>query len=157
MFRRNAALYLFAFLALFSACAPATQNSNQAPAVPADLLIVFGSGGGVTGMWEGHTIQPDGAVLAWNGRVAEENPRPAGMLSAEQRTTLWKKINEIGFFDLKEDERGNMTSLFRVTANSRTHEVYWVPRLGGPVAASPLQQLYTLGQETVSHAAGPDR
>jgi hypothetical protein len=56
------------------------------------------------------------------------------------------------FFDVKSDDRGNMTSYIRVTANARTNEVYWVPRMSEPVSESPLQQLYTLCEETVSHA-----
>jgi len=82
---------------------------------------------------------------------AEENPKPAGSLTAEQKLALWRKIQSAHFFDLKDNERGNMTAYMRVTANGGFHEVYWVPRFNQP--NTPLQELYMFCAETISHAA----
>jgi hypothetical protein len=63
-------------------CATSRRNSDADMRVPTDFSIVCGQGGGITGMWEGHTIRPDGTVLSWAGPAADLNPTPAGCITA---------------------------------------------------------------------------
>jgi hypothetical protein len=142
---------------IVASCATPRRPPVSESSVPADLTVVCGQGGGFTGLWEGHTVRSDGTVLAWSGRKAEEESHLIGSLTSEQKLALWRKIEEVKFFDLKSDERGNMTAYVRITANGRTHEVWWVPRMSEPVSESPLQQLFTLCQETASRAAATGR
>lgn len=60
-------LFLSAFL--FFSCGK--QEQLHSPADSADSLhlqvVVFGSGGGFTGLWTGYAIEQDGSVFTWSG------------------------------------------------------------------------------------------
>ncbi|MCK4306419.1 MAG: hypothetical protein KAY24_19410 [Candidatus Eisenbacteria sp.] len=125
-------------LPILASCSRSEQrNSSQtgksrssAGALPTDLTIVFGEGGGFTGLWEGYTIQPDGNVLHWRGPVAEQDPQQVGRLSETDRRDLWAKIRQQDFFAQESREPGELTRFFRVTADGKTHQIQWVPQIG---------------------------
>ncbi|MGH7496739.1 MAG: hypothetical protein ACREOO_30680 [bacterium] len=134
----GAALFL-----LFSSCSKENKSAAQgADKLPSDFRLVFGEGGGFTGMWQGYTIDSSGAIYSWQGKLAGENPRSAGKLSATQIKALWQEIQKADLLGQELNERGNMTSIMRVTANGVTKELAWIPRMDATAtAASPPQQV----------------
>jgi hypothetical protein len=140
-------------VALFSlAACSSSRNSRSSADPPQDFRIVFGHGGGFTGMWQGYLVEPDGSVKTWKGRdAASREESSAGRLTSDGRSKLWKELNEAGFFDQNVDERGNITYFIEVTAGSKTHAIHW--SLPNPAALPPLQRLYERCQELVSRTA----
>ncbi|BDG01693.1 hypothetical protein [Anaeromyxobacter oryzae] len=152
--RRRVALPAFVVLVAGGCANGKAPEQSAGPvaagaSVPSDLTIVCGAGGGFTGEWEGRTVKPDGAVLAWRGLGAEEHPVPAGRLSPDARRALWDAINAARFFEVERHEPGNMTALVRVTAGGRTHEASWP--LAEDAAAEPgsLDALYATCRDVV--------
>src|SRR5262245_59831021 len=69
----------------FSSCSKENKSSAQnADKPPADFRLVFGRGGGFTGMWQGHTVDSSGTIYSWQGKMAGENLRSIGQLSSKQ-------------------------------------------------------------------------
>ncbi len=110
-----------------------TGSTPDTSEPPADFSCRVGSGGGITGMWSGHTMEAGGSVLSWEGRTAGDDPQPTGRLDAERIRTLWGLVRDHRFFQIESDTRGNMTYMIEVTAGGRTHTAYWA------AGASPKQ------------------
>lgn len=143
-------LTLIGLLCFSLAC---NRHSNDPTGtVPADFELVFGSGGGITGLWQGFTLQADGRLLRWNGPMAGANETVAGSVSMDDRRALWNEIEAAKFFEETKDERGNMTRRISVTANEKTHHVYW-PMVVGTQETQPLDRLYERCEETASRAS----
>jgi hypothetical protein len=79
--------------------------------------------------------------MRWEGNMAGENETPAGKLSAAQRAELWREIQDAKFFDVHQDERGNMTRRISVTANQKTHHAYW-PMGSSSAPVESFERLY---------------
>jgi hypothetical protein len=130
----------FLFL-LLGACSKENKSSaRSADKVPADFNLIFGDGGGFTGLWQGYTVDANGAIYSWQGKIAGENAKPAGKFSAKQMKSLWREIQKADLFTQELDEHGNMTSIMRVTANGATKELAWIPQLGATTAATSAPQ-----------------
>ncbi|MFH1844779.1 MAG: hypothetical protein ABIF77_16435 [bacterium] len=136
-------LLLMILFGLLAGC-KSTPESTGVADIPADLAIVFGEGGGFTGMWTGHTVAADGTVSKWHGKVAEENPEPVGRLSPDQRAALWARLIEADFVSIQSTEVGNLTRFIKVVAAGKTHEVSWIPP-GGDSTGVPAQLQELLG------------
>jgi hypothetical protein len=148
---RSLPFVLPALLLAIAACHPSDRGAGPPP--PADFALAFGEGGGFTGQWSGHSIRPDGAVIRWHGRAAEENARPIGRLSEERRRALWREIQRLDFFHAASEPQGDLARIVRVTANGTTHEVAWTPRAappGEPPARVPLVEFYAHCLEAMS-------
>lgn len=143
------------FSLLCVSCSKKNKQPDGTPKnVPSDFSIRFGEGGGFTGLWKGYTIQADGTILSWQGRMAGENPKIAGQVSVEQVQALWQEIQNADFFVTQADQKGNMTKFMLVTANSKSHEVSWPGEMGQKAASAPnsLEQLQQFCQKIVEQA-----
>lgn len=146
--------FILLIVTIFLLPACSKKAANQQPPMPEDFSLMFGEGGGVTGLWQGHTIQADGTILAWEGKTAGATPRPAGKLSSKQVKALWQQLHATNFFADTTKDHGNLTTFMRVTANQQTHEASWTPQLGALASKnSSLQQLYRFCRETTEKAA----
>jgi hypothetical protein len=150
-------------LPLFAFCSQSDDSSQkdlvlsqtgQAP-LPSDLTITFGEGGGVTGMWEGFTIHPDGAVLRWHGREPGADPQQAGRLPETTRRALWTEIGRMDFFNNQSSEAGDLTRFVQVIADKKSHRVQWVPQMGHAQEGHVLTVLYKHCQAMVAKAERP--
>ena len=119
-----------------------SPDPKPAAAPPSDLTVVFGVGSGAIGLWEGYTIQPDGALLSWRGAFAELNPSAAGQLDQTALRTIWNEVRTAGFFEQKVRDHGEYEHFIRVTAEGKTHEVSWVPMTRSDDEMSALAKLY---------------
>ncbi|MCA9735330.1 MAG: hypothetical protein H6696_03770 [Deferribacteres bacterium] len=135
-------------LAIFIACTGNHENKNSDSSPPDDLTIVFGEGGGITGLWQGYTIESDGSVLTWQGRVAEANPTAAGKISEEALSRLWQSINENKIFTQSGTEPGNITRFLRITSKKQKKQLNWAQSVNDKT--SELNQFYDLCREIVS-------
>ncbi len=84
-------------LAVFQACSPShsTMNSTEGiPAVPPDLKIILGDGGGLAGTWNGFTVIAPDSILRWKGSEPGVNPAPAGVLDRDTLLTWWQFIRD---------------------------------------------------------------
>lgn len=110
-------------------CGSSAPASNDAvpSSVPRDFRLVLGEGGGATGRWSGYTLERDGAVLAWQGPVAESDPNRIATLSPEDVSTFWREAVEADIFDADMQDAGNRTAFVQIRANGREHRVSWVP------------------------------
>ena len=127
-------------------------NSQKATAslIPSDLRVVFGNGGGFTGRWKGYTVTGDGSVVSWEGRMAEENPKPAAKLSSNRIQELWNSVNEARYFERVSDETGNMTMFMAITANGKLHRISWAKTGTTGSELAPVQRLFDTCQSIVT-------
>jgi hypothetical protein len=145
-------LGLISCLVLVLACHPNPSESDTK--TPEDFGLTFGSGGGVTGRWQGFTLEPDGDLVRWQGSMAGANEQPAGTLTGEQRAALWRAIQGAKFFEHNQDERGNMTRRISVTASQKTHHAYWPMGSTGP-GIHDLDRLFETCERIASETRPP--
>ncbi len=93
--------------------------------MPADFSIVIGSGGGFSGLWEGHRIDADGAMTAWRGVGEQQESRRIGSLTKSHMEDLWQRIHDDGLLDLQISESGNHTTFIEMTTNGSTRRLSW--------------------------------
>ena len=105
------------------------------------LRIVLGEGGGITGMWDGHTITGDGAVYAWRGRGAGENERAIGRLHADTMCVLWDKVKALTAVP-PTAAAGSLVRFISVTMSDSTRTYSWKPQLGTDLARTSYQEIY---------------
>jgi len=149
--------FLFVSAGLWSLLAVCAKgNKSTAPSggkPPADFALTFGEGGGFTGRWQGYTIQAEGSIYAWQGKMAGDHAILSGKLTEEQMRLLWRELEKEKFFEQELDQRGNMTAILRVTASGKTKELAWVPQYGSAtVAKSTPQRLQQYCQQLVQQA-----
>jgi len=128
---------------------PSTQKATTSP-VPGDLRIVFGDGGGFAGRWKGYTVTGNGSVVSWEGRMAEENPKPAARLSSNRIQELWNSVKEARYFERVSDETGNMTMFMVITANGKLHRISWAKTGTTGSELAPVQRLFDTCQSIVT-------
>lgn len=152
MMRARALLWVLpALLLVISSCHSSDRSSGPRP--PEDFSLAFGEGGGFTGQWLGHTIRPDGVVLRWRGRAAEENGQPVGRISEERRRALWLEIQRLDIFAAASDTQGDLVRIVKVTANGKTYTAAWTPKAAPPGQAPtrvPVVEFYGRCLEAIS-------
>ena len=112
-------------------------------ALPQQLKIVCGQGGGFTGSWQGFTINGDGQVLSWNGQQAEANPEPAGELASDSLQILWHQLDAMDFMNIEMEEYANLTAIIEVQTEEGTNRVSWLPKLAGlEPLETPIDSFY---------------
>ncbi len=126
-----------------------SPDPKSAAALPSDFTVVFGVGGGAIGLWEGYTVQPDGALLSWRGAFAELNPAPAGQLDPAVLRSIWEEVGKANFFENKVRDHGEYEHFIRVTAGGKTHEASWVPMTRTDDELKALTTLYKCLQDAV--------
>jgi hypothetical protein len=96
-------------------------------AAPADLEIVFGEGGGITGRWRGHAIDARGALEEWTGTSITSRTETATtrMLDRSEMAELWATIVELDVLAHADAEYGAMTRAIHLTADDSTYVFAW--------------------------------
>ena len=130
------------------ACAKSAGDGGGV-AVPEDFQLRIGQGGGITGLWNGHTVGADGTVSAWEGRSERAEPTDAGSIPETACASLWREVQEASFFELDASAPGNMTRVLEVTAGGRTHTTRWEL---GHADFPTLDALYTSCEATIRDA-----
>jgi hypothetical protein len=142
VFRRRGAWPVIWLVAILMGCGGSSSNRE----LPTELEISFGQGGGVTGIWRGYTLDPEGTLFEWEGPSPREKRAEAGIVGERGRLAMWKAICRSGILELGTDERSNMTRTIRVVADGSVHEAYWPLSIRtNPTNLDPLyEELSTL-------------
>ena len=123
-------------------------------AVPGDLRIIVGSGGGFTGRWDGYLIEADGQVWSWSGIGVPTDTTQAGVLPADSLAALWTEIRTSSFFSDSTAQSGNITAILEVTADGETHRSTWIPNVDElEPPKSPTEALYRRARHLAAGAS----
>ena len=123
---------VFLILAVFFVLNCSSSDLKKENGISSDFNVIFGSGGGFTGLYNGYTIKNDGSVFKWGGKLVEEDAEKIGNISAEERNTVAEKIREIDFFNINFDKIGNMNKIIVITEQGKKHKVNWPVNEGNP-------------------------
>ena len=123
---------LLAVLVLAAGCA-GSDAPRQDDATPADLEVVIGQGGGVTGAWTGHRLHRDGTVERWAAAPGADRAfEPAGALEVGAVADVWRDLEAV----TRSDEvraPGNLSRTLEITADGRTRRSTWEPGAHAPL------------------------
>ena len=136
---QNIQLVFYGFITFLLLACSGSKTIQKSPSFPDDLRISIYQGGGVAGIWRGYTIEANGSVMRWQGRLPETNPEVSGQLSPSELHTLWQAIQAADFFNVRLTNTGNLTTFIKIQASGRQNIVSW------PSAESQAhQKLYRL-------------
>jgi len=112
-------------------CTPTSDSThNDSNSFPADLKIVFGEGGGFSGLWSGYAIHTGDTVFQWKGKSFGENPVFAGTLPHDSLEALWQVMRELRLLECPSNViRANYVQALAVTADSSEHMFAWEPSM----------------------------
>jgi hypothetical protein len=120
-------------------CSPTSSSSrNESTPVPTDFKIVFGEGGGFSGLWSGYSIHADDTVYLWKGRSFGENPIFAGTLPHDSLESLWQVIQELQLLERPSNViRANYVQALAVSADGSEHMFAWEPTMSADSTTAP--------------------
>lgn len=112
-------------------CAPMSPSThNGSPAIPADLQIVLGEGGGFSGLWTGYSIQASDTVFEWKGKSFGENPVFAGMLPHDSLSVLWQLARGLRLSERPSNVvHANYVEALKIFVNGSEHMFTWEPSM----------------------------
>lgn len=128
------------------------KHSQKAMAVPDDLQITIGQGGGFAGRMTGYTIAADGSIVQWEGKYPGENKRGEAPADEKRAATLWSQATEAGLLTSSEQEVGNMTWFVSVTADGESRRASWASWPDTGTTMSEAQEFYRACLEVASAA-----
>jgi hypothetical protein len=92
--------------------------------VPKGQQITVGSGGGITGIWNEYTLQPDGQISVKNSKV--DTLQKVVKLSKSDTKMIFKKASELKLDTLKLDSPGNMSYFVKFSDKDKfDYKVLW--------------------------------
>jgi hypothetical protein len=120
-------------------CSPNSSSMhNESFPLPTDLQIVFGEGGGFSGLWSGYSIHADDTVYEWKGRSFGENPVYAGTLLHDSLEALWHGVLELRLLEHQSSViRANYVHALAVSADGSEHMFAWEPSMSTDSTAAP--------------------
>ena len=138
MMYRNPFTPIFIVALLSGGCA----RSDAPDVAPPTLSILLGQTGAQGGQMQGLRIGADGAVTAWRGRSAGQNPTDRGFISESEGDSLWAWIQEADFFARARQYPGNLTRFLAVTVADSTRRATWPIGPGIGAGDDPIARLY---------------
>lgn len=125
----------------FFACHSASREQiSQAK----DFTIIFGSGGGFTGMAEGYVIHSDGKVEKWSGiHFRRSKVETVGVVTQEALQPLRQMFETKAFERWSYQETGNMTTSVQCIHGNDTTVVSWAGLEPGREAPPAIQDFYS--------------
>lgn len=114
-------LLLAVLCLLYAGCSnkDAAKNSQIMPC----YTITYGSGGGVTGLYDGYYIDSLGTVSSWSGRTfATSEKKTLGRLTEKEISEMTSAIKDNHLLDISHRQNGNITTyfIFRKTGGEQT-------------------------------------
>jgi|GEM_PF-1596159 len=122
--KKNYLKFLFSTLviAMFAIILASCCSCNN---IPVNFTVEIGSGGGFTGMWSGFTLEANGQVKSWNGKMQGENPKEYQALKNDKMRQIHGKIKSSKILDLHLQEPGNMTKYLKITLDGKQNILLW--------------------------------
>ncbi len=88
--------------------------------------IILGTGGGVTGNYEGNFIDSTGAVYKWQGRIFQSSQKEfIKNLDQKELEKIDSLINSANFFEEKFSSPGNLTSYIKIRSGEKENTITW--------------------------------
>lgn len=113
---------LLAVLCLLYAGCSNKDAAKNSPVMPG-YTITYGSGGGVTGLYDGYYIDSTGTVSSWSGRTfATSERKTLGRLTEKEISEMTSAITDNHLLDISHRQNGNITTyfVFRKTGGEQT-------------------------------------
>jgi hypothetical protein len=126
-------------VALVLADSCTSTGPGGASAIPSDLRVMVGDGGGFSGLWTGFTITAGDSVYRWTGRFPGDNAAFYGFLPADSLRALWRTIESSRLLDSSStDAQANVVHTLNVRALGRERSFAWgeTPSPGGASASA---------------------
>lgn len=140
LFHACLALFFTLLLPFLMAC---TSKSHQQSSATNEFAVIFGSGGGFTGMAAGYIIHSNGEVEKWSGQYFRRDQiKPMGVVASE----ALKPLNEIFSSGIlaqwSHQETGNMTTQMWCISGQDTTRVSWKGTEPGDEVPQPIRDFY---------------
>lgn len=111
------------FLIFMGAC---HSSSREHAAAEKDFTVIFGSGGGFTGMAEGYVIHSSGKIEKWSGRYFQRGKIEAiGTVAPEALLPLRQAFATKAFMRWSHQGTGNMTTRVWCISGMDTTIISW--------------------------------
>lgn len=108
-----------------------------------DFTIIFGSGGGFTGMAEGYIIHGDGQIEKWSGfHTQRSKAETIGVVTPEALQSLRQTFETKVFAQWSYRKTGNMTTLVQCIRGNDTTVVSWPGLEPGNDVPPDIQDFY---------------
>ncbi len=152
---RNAMLWVvpaFMLVGLAGCKCGESSSSSSGQEIPADLTILFGRQGTFAGRSMGYSINADGDVVRWEGKFPGENQLAAATVGRHEVRRLWRRAEEIGFLQMKEQAMATEGLFITLSAGGESRRVTWVARAGE--AKTPVQAFFDECMDVAKTALG---
>ncbi|RMD92905.1 MAG: hypothetical protein D6814_16280 [Calditrichaeota bacterium] len=137
-------------------CAKSPQVQRQPSEWPPDFQLQWSQGGGFSGRWQGFSIDAQGKVVGWTGKLPGANAKNIGQLDPESMKQLWDKIQKSHLFSMKLQNSGNLTYRLKIVAEGKTNTLTWATLPDQPdSAAVAVGALYQFCQNLVRKLQNP--
>lgn len=136
--------YLLAFCLTLSICFSACHSASRDQISPAkDFTIIFGSGGGFTGMAEGYIIRSDGKIEKWSGLYFRRSQiETVGVVTQEALQPLRQIFEAKTYEQWSYQDTANMTTQVWCISGHDTTVVSWPGLEPGKDVPPAIQDFY---------------
>ena len=93
--------------------------------MPKDFRLTIGTFGGITGLWEGFTIQNDFKVYHWKGNFKNENSKLIAEFNSEIILKIIEMAKEKNFIGMTKEKPGNLSRLLEFDLNGEKSIAIW--------------------------------
>lgn len=123
-------------------CSPAKKSTQQqTQAYNLDRCVIFGSGGGFTGLITGYKIDAHGKVSGWSQTLnAERIEKPLYKASDDSARMLFATIDSIHFKTILFDQPGNYSRFITLVEGDSVYTVTW-SNISPPAGVMKLDEL----------------
>ncbi|MCI0698856.1 hypothetical protein L0337_43500 [candidate division KSB1 bacterium] len=134
----------FSLTLLLSILTTCTSKSRHQPPDAKDFTVIFGSGGGFTGMANGYIIHGNGKVEKWSGQYFRRGKvETMGAVVASETLQPLKEMFDTGAFtQWSYQETGNMTTRVWCISGQDTAVVSWNGIEPGEKVPQPIRDFY---------------
>lgn len=110
--------------ALLASLFPFCKSSKYTPLDYPDMQIIFGRGGGVTGMTNEHCIFENGIVFTGSGLI-DKTYEKKGRLSREDMEQLMSNLETLKITDEVFNRPGNLYSYIEIKKGTTSSRITW--------------------------------
>lgn len=126
---KQTAIIIFglAFFVSFFACSNSKKITDRTDIKTlSEDKIIFGTGGGFSGFYDGYVISKNGSVYSW--RTMSDTPDTLAYLfqtTPDSAAFFFRYLDEIRFGDMESASSGNMNSFVELRNGNSKHRVRW--------------------------------
>lgn len=146
----------FALLIILPLFLMATMPARPRQAASKKFTVIYGSGGGFTGMANGYIIYSDGKVEKWSGLYFRRSKiEKLGAAAPKTLQPLQKVFDTLAFKKWKYKDVGNMTTQMWCISGKDTTTISWKGTEPGKEVPPPIREFYLNLQSAVQSIKKP--